>query len=608
MDIQFLQFMREIESHLFFSQSRKGPSDMDTHSRSSPQGHETPSPSGGASPTGEDDSNRVDFAQGRVLYIFEQNSQFNRAILLLLYGFCIRLHHEDYAYIRAFIERHLSLRCVLQRPYHWQQKSTPELSSSRQKCYRRVTVSFHMTYLTLDANEMDGARDVFDRASLFPFIHKPGIGKQKGKYIFQASASVLLTLTVPEESESHEEELSLLQHPQALWVVLVINAQRQFVFENRPAQHSTPIAQFIRGVRSSLYSQRMHAQSIYNALSEALKTCDNGCLFDDENFSKSTLYHFAIKACDELEASIASSLVFMRRTLNNYVTRLCKEAHPCEQTGIGYWSQKMEEETIALEDLEAQIHKLGSQARESRNALNGVTAVLEARAALQQGERMKSLAYLATIYLPLTAAASLYSMSVLPESASFASFLIFFAILFFFTILLGLNLSVLSALPAKTARYFRRRSFAKRQRDLSPTLPSWMENYINAYISLLDRSSNVCVIGFDYGLTSRPNGFLWWIPYLLYRFMFFVFRTLPALVLRHCLIPEILYPRYQWLLFQFRHNRYVTIVFHPALFVIDAIRFSLVPAWVVLAACIICYLVLQDAFIGIFNFKPRKPL
>lgn len=37
--------------------------------------------------------------------------------------------------------------------------------------------------------------------------------------------------------------------------------------------------------------------------------------------------------------------------------------------------------------------------------LHSVTAVLQARAALQQGERFKMLAYLATLYLPLTATA-----------------------------------------------------------------------------------------------------------------------------------------------------------------------------------------------------------
>ena len=37
--------------------------------------------------------------------------------------------------------------------------------------------------------------------------------------------------------------------------------------------------------------------------------------------------------------------------------------------------------------------------------LHGVTSLLEARTALQQGEQMKMLGFLATVYLPLTAAA-----------------------------------------------------------------------------------------------------------------------------------------------------------------------------------------------------------
>jgi hypothetical protein len=61
-------------------------------------------------------------------YIPEQVSFLERAALLMLYAFCIRLQFEDYGYIRAFIERHLSLRYILKMPYHWQQTSPPELS------------------------------------------------------------------------------------------------------------------------------------------------------------------------------------------------------------------------------------------------------------------------------------------------------------------------------------------------------------------------------------------------------------------------------------------------------------------------------------------------
>ncbi len=45
--------------------------------------------------------------------------------------------------------------------------------------------------------------------------------------------------------------------------------------------------------------------------------------------------------------------------------------------------------------------------------MNGATAVLEARVALLQGERIRILSYLATIYLPVTATA----VSVLYEDS-----------------------------------------------------------------------------------------------------------------------------------------------------------------------------------------------
>ncbi|EHK22977.1 uncharacterized protein TRIVIDRAFT_222235 [Trichoderma virens Gv29-8] len=585
----------QIESHLFFG---KRPSNMDSHSTPSPQKYGMSSCPFGVGPTSEDDSNLLGFGQGRIVYITEQVSHLNRATLLIVYAFCIRLQYEDCGYIGAFIERHLSLRCILKIPYHWQQSSPLELNSSQQRCYKRVTISFHITYLKLDSNEVDDRKDIFDRDSLFPYLRKPGVENPNGLYLFKASSSILLTLAIPEESESHEEEISLLQCPQALWTVLVINSLQRFASDHSPAQHSTPIAQFIRGITSSLCTQRINAQYIYDALRNELKTCDDGSLFDDEHFTKSTLYHFAIKACDELEASISSSLRFVQKTRDSYVTQLCREAHAHERLGIDHWSQKMEEEISALEDLQAQIHAVGSQAQESRNALSGITAVLEARMALQQGNRMKTLAYLATIYLPLTAASSVYSISVLPESASFASFLIFLAILLLFTTLLGLKLSTLSTLLATIAPVFRKSTLESSWRDLLPALPPWMENYIKLYMSLLDRTSSRGFWDF-LGESSQPptTALGWELLYFLYQLILFAIRILPALLLRYCLVPEILYPRYQWFLFQYRHNRYMTIKYHPILFIIDIIRFALIPVWIVLAACIICFFVLLDVFL-----------
>jgi len=52
-----------------------------------------------------------------------------RAVLLWVHAFCIRLQNEDKAYIRNFIERHLNLKSGMVTPYHWQPASPPEIGA-----------------------------------------------------------------------------------------------------------------------------------------------------------------------------------------------------------------------------------------------------------------------------------------------------------------------------------------------------------------------------------------------------------------------------------------------------------------------------------------------
>jgi hypothetical protein len=54
--------------------------------------------------------------------------------------------------------------------------------------------------------------------------------------------------------------------------------------------HMAPVAQYIRGIASSLGTQRIHAQLIYDALRAELKQFDGDSIFDDKDFTKSTLY------------------------------------------------------------------------------------------------------------------------------------------------------------------------------------------------------------------------------------------------------------------------------------------------------------------------------
>ena len=305
----------------------------------------------------------------------------------MLYTFCIRLQYEDYRYIHAFIERHLSLRSELKLPYHWQETSPPQLDTVSQYilcslcviisanelqslliCYKRVTLSCHISYLTSNSGDEDEDKaEKLDRASLFPL--KENIGPITPP-LFKASVSVLLTLAVPEESTTRKEEVELLSTPQALWTVLVVNSSSTFLSSAEPSQHLTPIAQFVRGVASSLYTQRVNALMIHNLLRNQLNTSDDGTIFDDENFTKSILYHWAIKTCDALSESLASSLRFIQGMLNRNVEKLCSEAHDQEKIGVDHWVQQLKKEIFELEDLHAQILAMKSQVQESVRVSN----------------------------------------------------------------------------------------------------------------------------------------------------------------------------------------------------------------------------------------------
>lgn len=234
------------------------------------------------------------------------------------------------------------------------------------KCYKRVTLSCHISYLTLDDGDGDEDKaEKLDRASLFPLKEKIGPIKSITPPLFKASVSVLFTLAVPEESITRKEELDLLSTPQALWTVLVVNSSSTFLTSAEPRQHLTPIAQFVRGVASSLYTQQINARMIHNSLRNQLNTSDDGTIFDDENFTKSMLYHWAIKTCDALSESLASSLRFIQGMLNSNVEKLCSEAHVQEKIGVEHWVQQLKKEIFELEELHAQILAMKSQVQES---------------------------------------------------------------------------------------------------------------------------------------------------------------------------------------------------------------------------------------------------
>lgn len=145
----------------------------------------------------------------------------------------------------------------------------------------------------------------------------------------------------------------------------MVNCPSNLASDHGPPQHLTPIAQYIRGISSSLVTQRMNAQTIYEAIKRELNRCEGGSLFDDEHFTKSTLYHSAVQACDELTESISSSLRFLRKMLETQAQKLCRESHEYEKLGVEYWMQQIDEEMFALEDMQSQVFALRGQVLEN---------------------------------------------------------------------------------------------------------------------------------------------------------------------------------------------------------------------------------------------------
>jgi hypothetical protein len=540
-------------------------------------------------------------AQGRIVYVEENIPYIDRASLLILFTLGIRLQNEDYGFLHGFIERHLNLRCALKLPSHWQQTSAPELTSSQQKNYKRVTLSTHITYLLLNSQDVGATeKELLDRKHLFSFPNDPRDKTSPKHAVFKATSSALLTIVIPEETPIAEEEVQLLKCPQGLWTVLVVNCSLRLPSDQGPSQHLTPIAQYLRGIVFSLRTQRRNAESIYGILRDRLEDCDDDSLFDDVQFTKSTLYHWTIRACDELRESIASSLRFLRRASGAHINPLCEDAHSYEKSGVEYWKQQLEDEIYALEDFQAQVEVLNARVQESRNALHGVTAVLEARVALAQGDRIKALAYLATLYLPLTATSSLYSMSVLPSSATLWSFFVVLVIFLITTISMGFFLTgILATFKPLQA------PLVNTTRRLAKFLQT--STFLREYIDLLNPYHKKDVIDPIWYDPDSETAFYHSYPFLLplvFVMLYWVVRGLPK-VLAHKLVQELTFPYDQYVMLQYLGNNILGLMWHPLAFLRDIVRLAFLPVWAGLIVGLVALIIVEDVVWFCFFVAPR---
>jgi hypothetical protein len=168
-------------------------------------------------------------------------------------------------------------------------------------------------------------------------------------------------------------------------------------------------------------------------------------------------------------------------------------------------------------------------------------------------------------------------MSVFPKSATFLSFFIVFAFLFSCTMLLGINLKTI-------LQRFKTRTIIP---NASPVLA-----YMQFYMDLLNPYNKPKKKRSDEFYRLPDVNF--WVSRLVRWFI----SGLPIVILRNLVLPEICMPIDQYIMYQYRHNPYANVNYHPVWFIKDVIRAFLIPAWIAVAVGIVAYLVVLDILYG----------
>ncbi|KAH7195144.1 hypothetical protein BKA60DRAFT_500849 [Fusarium oxysporum] len=559
-----------------------------------------------------DSTQELHWSRGRIVQIAETASLMQRSPLLLLHAFCLRLQNEDTAFIREFIQRHVDFRHTLKTPTLFQPMTPSDTDADTRTCYRRLSYSCHIPHLLLQDISNHAIRaDLPDLKLIEPFKHLQLATPKDSMSLCQVSSSVLLTFFLPEESASRREELDFLIHSRVLWNILTVNCVRRRSSssdENHQAP-STPVAQFLGGIYGAIQTQKIDEQNILDALKSRLAESDDRGLFDDIDFTKSHLYHWVIKTCDMVCHSISTTLRFVERLSNDFVKTLGTKSHASDRPGIEFWLHKWMQEVSDLKDLREEFLSCRQNVQERRNALYGATAVLEARLAYQQGERIKVLTYLAIIYLPLGTSASIYSINPLPESATLASYFVFLIVLFLVTALTGVVMTKLST--QTSAALGSSGGFVGSWRTLlayglsfnfSDGLADYFR-YLEAVFTPPASHDTAAPRGFTLISKFQPPAVKYWeAEETLGGDLIYLFYILCFLPLHHFVIPWMAWPRtllYRWAYYRFRTDY----TWSPSQAILDILVILSSPIAVVLFLFLTTLLVLIDITAAIWYYR-----
>ncbi|KAK2808031.1 hypothetical protein FQN50_005113 [Emmonsiellopsis sp. PD_5] len=254
----------------------------------------------------------------------------------------------------------------------------------------------------------------------------------------------------------------IYQRPQAVgvfdhsyhWTVLLLCPDHLYIDTRR---HGWPPSAILRLIKDALHDVSdsweeiaSHFVSILNDQDAIFDPQRHDCLlFDDDTFSQSRLYFWAIDSLELFKDRVTDAVkqweFFSQARLEiflahekNLISRLksagfddpfCTVEDASKMEGTVYrvndMAKEIEIQVNRLRNLEARFDRFQRRAQILRDGLFNASSVVESRAATQLGENVRLLTYVSIVYLPLGFCAALWSINEKYSVPNFAIVTVF---------------------------------------------------------------------------------------------------------------------------------------------------------------------------------------
>ncbi|RLL97499.1 hypothetical protein CFD26_105485 [Aspergillus turcosus] len=237
--------------------------------------------------------------------------------------------------------------------------------------------------------------------------------------------------------------------------------------------HMIPVALILQALEDAADSWEQVANHLSSLIDNQGAIFDpdehDRLLFDDNTFSRSHLYFWAIDCLGIFIPSISATIrewrIFWEARKNifrageNFIRQVRQEARdavpPWCWLGecLGNLVPQVEDQVARLEALKSRLEDMRAQIDTLRNGLFNASAVIESRAATELGENVKLLTYISIVYLPLSFCAALWAIDYSYHPGVFTVVTVLLATT---TYLVVMNLNNLARLGKEVYQQFRR--------------------------------------------------------------------------------------------------------------------------------------------------------